>query len=462
MDALQLWLDRANDLAWGGPAVVLLLATGAYLSFVLRGVQLRRLGSGLRVGLLERDEPQGEGDISPFQALMLALGGSVGVGNVVGVGAALAVGGPGALVWLWLAGWLAMATRYAEGLLSVQYREPDRRGRTAAGPMYYLSRGVGGWFGRGLGGAFAVLAALAALGIGAVIPGHVAAASLRSTLSVPPLLTALVLAGTAGVVLAGGIRAIGRTVGAVVPVLLVAYLAVALVAIALHWRELDDVMVAVANGAITAGAATGGVVGAVLREAVRWGVGHGVLCAGAGLGTGAMADSAARTRTAPTAALVGMTHVFLDTVVVSGLTGLAVLVTGAYRVLDPATGASWTGLPLTAPPSPAALPGEVGGAILAVGLGFFAFTTILAWAHYGERSAAYLFGEGATTPFRTLVVAAVFIGGLFFQLGWDQATHLVWSASGAAAGAMMVPNVLGLLLLSGLVVRETGRTPGAR
>lgn len=462
MDALRFWLDRANALVWSGPSVVLLLTTGAYLSFVLRGVQLRRLGRALRVALVERDEPEAEGDISHFQALMLALGGSIGVGNVVGVAAALAAGGPGALLWLWVAGWLAMATRYAEGVLGVHYRETDRRGRMAGGPMYYLSRGVGGWFGRFLATTFALFGVLAALGIGSAVPGHVAAGVLRSSLSVPPSVTTLALGIAGAMAVAGGVRVIGRTVAVLVPVMVAVYLLIGLGVIAVNWRQIDDVVLAVANGAVTAGAVSGGAVGAAVREAVRWGVGQGVLSAGTGLGTGAMAAAAARTRTATTHALVAMTQTFIDTVVVSAVTGLALLVSGAHRAFDATMATAYTGVPLAAAASPTGLPGEFGGAILMVGLVFFAFTTILAWAYYGERSAEYLFGEGATTVFRACFVAAVFAGGLLLQLGWSAGFTLVWGVSGVAGGAMMVPNLVGLLLLSGVVVRETRRSPGTR
>ncbi len=462
MDALPLWLDQAVAFAWGGPTVVLLLATGAYLSFVLRGVQLRRLGHALRVGLLDRDEPGAEGDLSHFQALMLALGGSVGVGNVIGVAAALAAGGPGALVWLWVAGWLMMATRYAEGVLGVYYREPDREGRMAGGPMYYLSRGVGGWFGRFLAVVFAVCAVVAALGIGAGVPGQVAAGALRSSLSVPPLLTGLVLAGGAAVVVAGGIRAVGRAVGLVVPVLVLVYLLIGLGVIAVHWQQLDDALLAAGRGAISAGAVTGGFFGAATREAVRWGMSQGVLSAGSGMGTGGIAAAAARTRRPTTQALVAMTQTFIDTVVVSAVTGLAVLVTGLHEGMDMATGAAFTGTPMITAALESALPPGFGGVIVSVGLAFFAFTSILAWAYFGERSAAYLFGSRATAPFRAFFALAILSGGLALQLGMADGLAVVWGVSDVVSGVMVVPNLLGLLLLSGVLVRETTRSPGTR
>lgn len=462
MDALPLWLDQAAAFAWGGPTVVLLLATGAYLSFVLRGVQLRRLRHALRVALLQRDEPGAEGDISHFQTLMLALGGSVGVGNVIGVAAALAVGGPGALVWLWIAGWLMMATRYAEGVLGVYYREPDREGRMAGGPMYYLSRGVGGWFGRFLAVLFAACAVVTALGLGSGVPGQVAAGALRSSLSLPPLLTGLVLAGASAVVVGGGIKAVGRVVGVLVPIMVLAYLAIGVGVIAVHWQQLDDALIQAGRGAISAGAATGGFFGAATREAVRWGMSQGVLSSGSGMGTGGIAAAAARTRTPTTQALVAMAQTFIDTVVVSAVTGLAVLVTGLHQGIDMATGAEYTGTPMITAALESALPPGFGGVIVAVGLAFFAFTSILAWAYFGERSAEYLFGPRVTMPFRALFAVAVLSGGVALQLGMADGLAAVWAVSDVVSGVMVVPNLLGLLLLSGVLVRQTTRSPGTR
>jgi AGCS family alanine or glycine:cation symporter len=462
MATLQLWLDRAVALAWGGPLVVVLLATGAYLTFILRGVQVRQLRQALRIGLLQRDEREAEGDLSHFQALMLALGGSIGLGNLVGVAAALSLGGPGALVWLWLAGWLVMATRYAEGVLGVYYREPDRQGRMAGGPMYYLSRGVGGTFGRVLATLFAGFAVAAALGIGASVPGHAAAVALRTAFSVPPVVTGAVLCGVAGAVVAGGIRSIGRLMGVLVPVLVAGYLLAALVVLVLHWDRLDDVALAVARGAFWPQAAAGGLAGASVREAVRWGLGHGVLSAGSGVGTGGIAASTARTGTATTQGLVAMTQTFIDTVVVSAITGLAILAAGAQDGIAAVRDGS--ALSAVAPAGsvfPVALPGTLPQTIVSLGLAVLALATILAWAHFGERSAEYLLGPRASAPFRGLLLAAVFAGSVASQLGISAAVSLGWAFSHAVSGAMVVPNLVGLLLLSGVVARETTRYQGS-
>lgn len=461
MANLQLGLDRVLALVWGGPTVVILLGTGAYLSFVLRGVQIRQLRQALRIGLLVRDERGAEGDVSHFQALMLALGGSLGPGNLVGVAAALSLGGAGALVWLWVAGWLVMATRYAEGVLGVHYRERDRHGRMAGGPMYYLSRGVGGTFGRFLAAVFAAFAVIAALSVGSSIPGRAAAAALQTAFSIPPVVTASVLCGLAGIVVVGGIRSIARTLGVLVPVLVVGCLLLALVVLVLHWDRLDDVALAVARGAVRPRSAAAGLAGASVREAVRWGMGHGVLSAGSGLGTGGIAAATARTGTATTQGLVAMTQTFIDTVVVSAVTGLAVLAAGAPDALVavPSTPA----LPTVAPAPavfPVALPGGLPEAIVSLGLALLALSTILAWAHYGERSAEYLLGPRATKPFRGLLVAVVFAGSATSLLGSTEIAPVVWGVSHAVSGAMILPNLVGLLLLSGVVVRETRRHKG--
>jgi len=268
----------------------------------------------------------------------------------------------------------------------------------------------------------------------------------------------------AAVVVAGGVRGIGRTLGVLVPVLVAAYLVTALVVLALSWARLDDVLVAVVRGAFLPGAAAGGLVGATTREAVRWGMGHGVLSAGTGTGTGGIAAASARTRTARPQALVAMTQTFIDTVVVSAVTGLALLATGVPEVLAavPAAGPGQTGPGSFAVIFPAGLPGDLRGAIVSLGLALFAFATILAWAHYGERSAEYLFGSRATAPFRALFVAAVFVGGAALQLGSPAGLSVVQDLGVVAGGAMAVPNLVGLLFLSGIVVRETTRSPGRR
>ena len=458
MESLHEWLGRVSGVVWGLPTIVLLLGTGLYLTVVLRGVQFRKLGPALRLALIKRKEAGAEGDITHFQALMTALAATVGVGNIAGVATAIAAGGPGALFWMWVTALFGMATKYSEALLGVYYREVDGRGDMAGGPMYYLSRGIGGRQGRFLGGAFALFAAIAAFGIGSMVQSNSVADALRASFSVPPLLTGIVIAVLAGMVILGGVRSIGRVAGTLVPLMILFYLAGGLLVLAINWRGLDDAIVLVFRDAFTGSAAAGGFLGASVREGIRWGFARGIFSNESGLGTGGIAAAAAQTRVAASQALVSMTQTFIDTIVVCSVTGLAIITTGAYTRADPATGEAFTGAALTVTAFSTGLPGNAGGTIVAIGLALFAFSTILGWAYYGERAVEYLFGLRATRPYRLLFVLAAFTGAAVLQLGQATGLELVWSFSDIFNGAMAYPNLIGLIFLSGVVARETRRS----
>ncbi len=457
MDAIQLWLGRASAAVWGLPTILLLLATGVYLTLVLRGIQFRRLFYSLWLALVVRRERGAEGDISHFQALMTALAATVGVGNIAGVSTAIASGGPGALFWMWVTGLFGMATKYAEALLGVHYREVDRRGNMAGGPMYYLSRGVGGRLGRLLGVLFALFAAFAAFGIGCMVQSNSVADALQSSFGIPPVATAVTLATLAAAVILGGIRTIGRVTGFFVPIMIVFYLVGGLVVLGINWRGLDDIARLVFTEAFTSTAAVGGFLGATVREAVRWGFARGIFSNESGLGTGGIAAAAAQTRYAPRQALVSMTQTFIDTIVVCSITGFTIIATGAWTRLDPTTGLAYTGAPLTVAAFRTGLPGNWGGSIVSLGLTFFAFSTILGWAYYGERAIEFLLGERSITPYRMLFVLAAFTGAAVLQLQHTAGFDAVWAFSDVMNGAMAIPNLVGLLLLSGVVARETRR-----
>ncbi|MFW6202452.1 MAG: alanine/glycine:cation symporter family protein [Gemmatimonadota bacterium] len=455
MAPIQDWLGSASDLVWGLPVITLLVGTGIYLTVALRGLQFRRLKHSLWLALIKRREAGAEGDISHFQALMTALAATVGVGNIAGVATAIGSGGPGALFWMWVTGLVGMATKYSEAMLGVRYREVDARGNMAGGPMYYLSRGVGGWFGRSLGFLFALFAAIAAFGIGCMVQSNSVADALRLSFGVPPVWTGLVLAGLAALVILGGIRTIGRVTGFFVPVMVAFYMLGAIVVLAINWRGLDDIVRLVFIEAFSGTAAVGGFLGASVREAIRWGFARGVFSNESGLGTGGIAAAAAQTRAPTTQAMVSMTQTFIDTLVVCSLTGFTIIATGAWLELDPGTGLAFTGAPLTTTAFRSGLPGEWGGYIVSLGLAFFAFSTLLGWAYYGERATEYLLDERAITPYRILFIIAAFFGAYALQLGQVAGFEIVWSFSDVMNGAMAIPNLIGLLLLSGVVVRET-------
>ncbi|HEX5520675.1 MAG TPA: sodium:alanine symporter family protein [Longimicrobiaceae bacterium] len=449
------WVGTIGGWVWGPPLLILLIGTGFYLTFLLRGIQFRELGHSLWLALVQRSEEGAEGDISHFQALMTALAATVGTGNIAGVATAIAVGGPGALFWMWISGLVGMATKYAEAVLGVRYRVTDSRGEMSGGPMYYLSRGVGGGFGRLLGFLFALFAAIAAFGIGNMVQSNSVADALRSSFGVDPFWTGLVIAILAGAVILGGIRSIGRFTGIFVPVMIVFYIIGGLVVLAINWRGIPAIFVYVVQDAFRPAAAAGGFIGASLMMAVRMGIARGAFSNESGLGTGAIAAAAAQTHEPVTQALVSMTQTFIDTIVVCSITGFTIIATGAWMAVDPATGSAYTGAPLTVKAFSTGLPGDWGGAIVSIGLALFAFSTILGWSYYGERALEYLIGVKAILPYRIVFILAAFVGSWVLTLPDIKGFQLVWDFADMMNGLMAFPNLIGLLLLSGVVARET-------
>ena len=442
-------LRQIQSQVWGPLLTVLLVLAGINFSVLLRGLPIRKLGTALWLALVRRREVDGEGDISHYQALTTSLSASVGTGSIVGVAAALAAGGPGALCWMWVAGLLAMATRYAEAVLGVRFRETDQKGEKAGGPMYYLEHGLGGGaLGRGLAIAFAVLAVGAALGVGNGVPAQAVTDAVNGAFGTPRWLIAIVAAAAAGAVVMGGIRSIGRVTGVLVPVMLLAWAAGVGALLWAQRERLPEAFHLVFDAALGPRAVAGGALGATILQAMRWGAGYGAFSSEAGLGTGAIAAAAARTREPVRQALVAMSGTFIDTVVVSTLTGLAILVTGAWT-------AGAEGGEVTRVAFEAGLPGGTGGLVVTVGITLFAFGSILGWAYYGERSLVYLAGERAVGAYRlgfTLVVGVSALVEL----------DVAWRVSHVSHSLLALPNLLGLALLAGIVRRETRSYFGRR
>ncbi|HSL71138.1 MAG TPA: sodium:alanine symporter family protein [Longimicrobiales bacterium] len=455
MESIEQWLAAAGNFVWGIPMIALLVGSGVYLTVLLRGIQFRQLGHSLWLAFVKRREEGAQGDISHFQALMTALAATVGVGNIAGVGTAIAAGGPGALFWMWMTGLFGMATKYSEALLGVKYRVVDARGNMSGGPMYYLTNGLGGPFGRFLGFLFALFAAVAAFGIGDMVQSNSVADAMRASFGVPPVITGAVIAVFAGAVILGGIKSIGRVTGFFVPMMIGFYVIASLIVLAINWRGLDDIVRFVISDAFKPTAPIGAFLGASVRDAVRWGFARGIFSNESGLGTGGIAAAAAKSERPATQALVSMTQTFIDTIIVCSMTGLVIVATGAWMAADPDTGRALTGAPLTAHAYSTGLPGEWGGAIVALGLAFFAFSTILGWGYYGERAIEYLVGVKWITPYRVLFVIASFVGAAVLQLPDIGGLQLVWNFSDVMNGAMAIPNLIGVLLLSGVVRRET-------
>jgi alanine or glycine:cation symporter, AGCS family len=455
MERLQEWISAGNDIVWGWPVLILLGGTGIYLTFLLRGIQFRMLGKALRFAFSRKPEPGEQGDITQFQALMTSLAATVGTGNIAGVAGAIAIGGPGALFWMWVTGLIGMATKYGEALLGVKYRVQDDKGEMSGGPMYFLSRGVGGPVGKTLAFLFALFAIIASFGIGNIVQANSVADALRTSFGVDPALSGVVIATLVGLVIIGGIKSIGKFAGFLVPSMLVFYILGALVVVVINWRGIPDMFAHVLQDAFRPTAAAGGFAGATIMMAVRNGVARGVFSNEAGLGSGAIVAAAARTREPVTQALVQMTQTFIDTIVVCTLTGFAILSTGAWTRIDPATGRGFAGAPLTVEAFNTGLPGQTGGIIVAIGLTLFAFSTLLGWSYMGERNVVYLLGRWWVLPYRILFVLGAYIGCWVLRLPDDTGYQLVWGFADLMNGAMAVPNLIGLLLLSGVIVHET-------
>ena len=440
---LQSALQAMSDFVWGPFLLIpLLLLTGLYLTIRLRGIQFTQLWGSLYLALVVRADPDSEGDISHFQALMTALAATVGTGNIVGVATAIALGGPGALFWMWITGLVGMATKYSEALLSVKYRDTDSRGEQCGGPMYYLSRGIQASFlGPFLGGAFALFAAVAAFGIGNMVQSHSIADALNQSFGIAPWMSGAAITVGAAAVILGGIKSIGRFTGFFVPIMIVTYCAAMTWALILHADRLPEAFGLIFSGAFSGTAATGGFVGVAVAQAIRFGVARGIFSNESGLGSAGIAAAAAQTREPVRQAMVSMTQTFIDTIVVCSFTGLTIIVTGAWSSGE-------NGAPLTQLAFREGLPGAWGGWVVAISLTLFAFSTILGWSYYGEKSAEYLLGEGVIIPYRVVFVAVVMIGSML-------KLDIVWTLADVMNGLMALPNLVGLLLLSGVIAAET-------
>ena len=436
-------VQKIGDFVWGPFLLIpLLLLTGLYLTIRLRGIQFRKLWHSLYVALIVRREKGAEGDISHFQALMTALAATVGTGNIVGVATAIATGGPGALFWMWMTGLVGMATKFSEALLSVKFRVTDERGEQCGGPMYYLANGIQ-WpvLGKTLGWLFALFAVCASFGIGNMVQSNSVAHALHTSFQVPVWATGLILAIAAGLVILGGIKSIGRFTGIFVPVMIAVYMLGSGLVLILFARQIPAALGLVFEGAFSGTAAVGGFAGAAVRQAIRFGVARGIFSNESGLGSAGIAAAAAQTREPVRQALVSMTQTFIDTIVVCSFTGLAILVTGGWRE-------GLNGAALTQYAFAHGLPGEWGGWLVAVCLSMFAFSTMLGWSYYGEKSVEYLVGERFILPYRILFIVAIFFGAI-------RSLDFVWGLSDVMNGLMALPNLVGLLLLSGVIVKET-------
>lgn len=437
MELFETIVSKVGAFAWGPPMLILLVGTGFWLTFSLRGLQFTKLGHALYLALVKRKEDSDEpGDITHFQALMTALSATVGTGNIAGVATAIAVGGPGALFWMWITGLVGMATKYAEAVLAVKYRVVDENGEMSGGPMYYISKGLNlPW----LGAVFAVFASIAAFGIGNMVQSNSVADAVEATFQIPTWITGLVLMGCTAAVVLGGIKSIGKVTSVLVPVMIVFYMAAALFIIFSHISEVPGALLFIVKQAFNPTAAVGGFAGATVMLAIRMGVARGVFSNESGLGSAPIAAAAAQTKHAATQALVSMTQTFIDTLIVCTMTGLVLILTGVWS-------SGKTGAELTTVAFQTGMPG--GALIVTLGIVLFAYSTMLGWCYYGEKSIEYLFGAKLVMPYRIIFVMLIGVGAI-------AKLSLVWNISDTLNGLMAVPNLIGLIMLTPVIVSET-------
>lgn len=436
MASVTAWLDAIGAVVWGPPMLALLVGTHVFLTVRLRFVQ-RHLWRGIKLSVARA--PEGRGDVSQFGALTTSLAACLGTGNIVGVATAIAAGGPGALLWMWLTGVFGIATKYGEALLAVKYRVVAADGTIAGGPMYVLERGMGR---RGLALAFALFTAVSAFGIGNTVQANSIATLAHDTLGVSVWVTGVLLAALTAAVILGGVRAIAAVCERLVPLMAALYVAGCLIVLARHAGEVPGALALILRSAVTGEAAFGGFVGAGMREAVRYGIARGLFSNEAGLGSGSIIAAAAQTRNPVRQALVASTAVFWDTVVVCALTGLALVASGVWAE-EGHSGATMAAAAFAHVP-------VVGPVILTVALLTFVFSTLLGWSYFGEKACEYIFGSGVVRAYRWLWVAAVLVGAVL-------PIPVVWSASDITNALMALPNLLSLLVLSGVIVSETRR-----
>ncbi|MDX9741071.1 MAG: sodium:alanine symporter family protein [Gammaproteobacteria bacterium] len=438
MEFLSTAIGRVNALVWGPPMLVAILGTGFFLMLGLRLMPLRRIGTGFRL-LWAGRRPDGEGDISSFQALMTALSATVGTGNIAGVATAIFLGGPGALFWMWCTALVGMATKYAESVCAIRYRERDANGNYVGGPMYYIRNGLGPRW-HWLAIAFAGFGAIAGFGIGNTVQANSVAQVMNVDFGVPRHVTGLILAALTLAVLIGGIRRIGQVAAQLVPLMAVLYVGAGLVVLTINRDAIPESLALIFTGAFTPTAAQGGFAGAAVWAAIQFGVARGIFSNEAGLGSAPIAHAAATSRGPVQQGLIGMLGTFIDTLIVCTITGLVIVTSGAWTSGE-------TGGALSALAFSQALPG-FGSALVAISLAVFAYSTLLGWSYYGERCVAFLLGTRSITPFRVAWVLAIPVGALV-------ELETIWLLADTLNALMALPNLIALLLLSPVVFRVT-------
>jgi len=447
MEMLNNLISQVNAFVWGPPMLGMLGVTGVLLTLGMAFMPWRKVGYGFRQ-LFSQEHDSQHGDVKPFNALMTAMSATVGTGNIAGVATAIALGGPGAIFYMWVIALFGMATKYAEAVCAVTYREVDSEGRHVGGPMYYLRNGVGEFapeMGKTLGVLFAIFGAVAAFGIGNAVQVNSMAAVLDDSFSVPKNLTGVIVAVMVGFVILGGIKRIGDVAGKLVPAMILLYVGASVVILLINAAEIPNAISMIFQYAFEPIAAAGGFAGAAVAAAIRFGVARGVFSNEAGLGSAAIAHAAAKTNNPVQQGVIAMLGTFIDTIIVCTMTALVILTSGAWTAVG-ADGAGLTGAVLTSEAFSSSISG--GSYIVTIALAVFAFTTILGWSYYGERCWQYLFKEKSLIIYRIIFVAAIW----FFA---SEKVDFVWNLSDTLNGMMAIPNLIGLLLLAPMVFKVT-------
>ncbi|MGR5145341.1 alanine/glycine:cation symporter family protein [Photobacterium alginatilyticum] len=442
MESLASLISAINSLVWGVPMLVMILGVGIFLTVGLKFMPIVKLGSGFKLlwsGRIPEKDDDSKGEISPFNALMTSLSATIGTGNIAGVATAIFLGGPGALFWMWCTALVGMATKFAEAVCAVQYRETDEDGNHVGGPMYYIKNGLSSkwaW----LGTAFAIFGSIAGFGIGNTVQSNSVAAAVDANFGISPMVSGLVMMILVGLVLMGGIKRIADVAGKLVPLMAAFYIASGLLILGMNASEIPAAFSLIVSSAFTPVAAQGGFAGAAVWAAIRFGVARGIFSNEAGLGSAPIAHAAAQTKNPVAQGLVAMLGTFIDTIVVCSITGLSIVVSGAWLTGE-------TGAALTSAAFASSLPG-LGNYIVAIALSIFAFTTILGWSFYSEKCVQYLFGVKAIVPFRVLWILAVPIGA-------TSSLEFIWLLADTLNAMMAIPNLIALLLLSPVVFKLT-------
>ncbi|WP_118805187.1 alanine/glycine:cation symporter family protein [Haemophilus haemolyticus] len=431
-------LSAINSFIWGAPLLILLSGTGLYLTLRLGFIQIRYLPRAL--GYLFKKDKGGKGDVSSFAALCTALAATIGTGNIVGVATAVQAGGPGAIFWMWLVALLGMATKYAECLLAVKYRVRDKNGFMAGGPMYYIERGLGiKWLAK-LFALFGVMVAF--FGIGTFPQVNAITHAMQDTFNIPVLVTAIIVTLLVSLIILGGVKRIATASSVIVPFMAILYVTTSLVIILLNIEKVPDAISLIIYSAFNPQAALGGAVGFTVMKAIQSGVARGIFSNESGLGSAPIAAAAAQTREPVRQGLISMTGTFLDTIIVCTMTGIVLVLTGAWNNPELA-GATVTNYAFAQ-----GLGTSIGATIVTVGLLFFAFTTILGWCYYGERCFVYLVGIRGVKLYRLAYIVLVGLGS-FLHL------NLIWIIADIVNGLMAFPNLIALIGLRKVVIEET-------